>query len=266
MAKNNSIFKFSGSLGGVTFFESDGKSFVRLTRGPEKSAIKNNAAFKRTRENMSEFGGAARAGKALRTAFSDVVKKMADRWLVSRLTGFMKSIIKLGSGTRGKRAIDIAMNKLWLKGFEFNQRSTLGSVFFPHFLEPAFNANRDAATLNIPEFNTDACIKAPMGSTHFRVYLACGTMSNYLYDDEMNQYVPVEPDYDTLHALAVSSAIPLGGMSGGAIDLTADLAVGVAIPANVTVMAAVGIVFYQEINSQLFELASDNAMRIDAVG
>jgi len=266
MAKNISLFKFSGSLGGVTFYESEGKSFVRLTRGPVKTAIMNNAAFKRTRENMSEFGGAARAGKALRLSFSDVVKTMADRRLTSRLTGFMKSIINLGSGTRGKRAIDIATNKLWLKGIEFNQSSTLGSVFFPHFLEPSFNVNRDAASLNIPEFNTDACIKAPMGSTHFRVYLACGTLSNYLYDDEMNHYVPAEPDYDSLHALAISSAIPLGGTSGGSIDLTADLAIGVALPASVTTMAAVGIVFYQEINAQLYELASDNAMRIDAVG
>jgi hypothetical protein len=266
MAKNLSLFKFSGSIGGITFFESGGKSYVRLTRGPEKTAIMNNAAFKRTRENMSEFGGAAKAGKAFRMAFSDIVIKMADRHLSARLLGLMKRIINLGAGVRGKRAIDVVANSIWLKGLEFNEHSSLGSVFFPHYLDPAFNANRDTASLHIPEFNTDTCIVPPDGSTHFRVLLACGTLSNYLFDDEMNQYVPADPDHDSLHVLVESPAIPLGGMSGGDIDLTADLAIGAALPANVVSMAAVGIVFFQEINSVLYELASNNAMRIDAIG
>ena len=70
----------------------------------------------------------------------------------------------------------------------------------------------------------------------------------------------------TLKGIAFSNEIPLGGTSGGVLNLTTDLGVGAALPASVAVMAAIGIIFYQEINSQLYELASSNAMRVDAVG
>ncbi len=266
MSISKSIIKLNGSIGGMTFYESGGKTIVRLTRGPKKSAIKNLATYKRLRENMSEFSGSAKAGKSFRLAFADVAATMADRFLVARMTGFMQSILTLGTGDRGKRTIDVAAHRQRFKNFEFNENKVLSSIFFPNYPEPVFNANRDVATLNIPEFNSDSCIKAPKGATHFRIMLACGTVSNYVFDDQLNGYTPAEPDYDALRTLAVSSSIPCGGLTGGPITLTADLGLGVALPANVTVMAAVGIIFFQEINAEMYELASDNAMRIDAVG
>jgi len=53
---------------------------------------------------------------------------------------------------------------------------------------------------------------------------------------------------------------------GTPISLSVDLGFSSALPASVGVVSAVGIIFYQEINSQFYELASDNAMRIVIVG
>ena len=71
---------------------------------------------------------------------------------------------------------------------------------------------------------------------------------------------------NTVKGLADSGEIPLGGITPAAINLVVDLGIGAALPAEVIVPADTGIIFYQEINSQFYELASDNAMRLDAVG
>jgi hypothetical protein len=54
--------------------------------------------------------------------------------------------------------------------------------------------------------------------------------------------------------------------SPSAINLSIDLGVGIALPSEVAVFAATGINFYQQINGQLYMLATNNAMRVDSVG
>ena len=55
-------------------------------------------------------------------------------------------------------------------------------------------------------------------------------------------------------------------MVGAPISLSVDLGFAAALPATVGVVSAIGIIFYQEINTQFYELASDNAMRIEVIG
>ncbi len=59
MAKQKGLVKYSGTMGGVRHFKIKGLQgdFAGLVGGPTDSQIKNDAAFIRTRENMSEFGG-----------------------------------------------------------------------------------------------------------------------------------------------------------------------------------------------------------------
>ena len=54
-------------------------------------------------------------------------------------------------------------------------------------------------------------------------------------------------------------------MVGGDTTLIVDLGPGTVVPATTAALAAVGIVFYQEINGVLYELAQGNAMRITLV-
>jgi hypothetical protein len=265
MPKNIGIIKLKGTIAGMTFYVSDGENLVKLAKGPDKETIMNHPAFKRTRENMSEFGGAAKAGKALRAAFADVAKKMGTRYLSSRVTEIMKKIITLCPGVTGKRPVDMVAYKSMLKGFEFNNGCTFGSVFIAPFNEPSFNSNRDVVSLTLPEFNTDKCILYPHGSTHFKIILACGMVSNFAYDDEVDGYIPLNPELNEIRGLDISQPISLGGMSGGDITLHVDFGIGSALPPDVTVVAAIGIEFYQEINAQLYELASKNAMQIVAL-
>ncbi len=266
MSKNIGLIKIKGSLGGLSFYESDGLNLIRQNNGPDKDQIMNAPAYKRMRENMSEFGGAATAAKAFRMAFISSVKTMGHRYLMSQIIRMLYRIGQKGSGTRGKRSFEFAANKEIFKKFEFNKHESLGAFFYAPYENPLFNANRDVASLSIPLFDTDVYLDAPQGSTHFQIMLAFGTLSNYVYDDESEHYIPFEPEFNGLCGLAVSPYIPIGGITSAPIDLSVDLGIGSALPASVTVLAATGIVFYQEINAQMYVLASHNAMRIDSAG
>ena len=266
MAKYKGLIKLKGSIGGMSFYDMEGKSFVRQSGGVDKEKIMSDPAFKRTRENMSEFGGSAVIGKAYRNSFAEVINVMGETYITGRVTGIMNKIIKQGSGVRGERVFEIIPHKEFIEGFDFNRKSPLGAVFYAPYDTISFNANRDIVSWSIPEFETESFISAPEGSTHFRLLLATGVLSNFSYNSSSKVYEATNPEENVLRGIDFSGEIPLGGTSGGIINLTTDLGVGAALPASVGVMAAIGIIFYQDINSQLYELASSNAMRVDAVG
>ena len=266
MAKNNSYLKFEGSLGGLTYYEKDGKSLVKVQSRISKSRIERDPAFKRTRENMMEFGAAAKASKALREAISTVVKTMGDTYLSSRLTGVMRRMVSNGIGLRGQRSIDVVANPELLEGFELNKADILSSQFFAPYVKPSLNADRDVITWVIPDFNTDSLITKPEGASHFKMVLAAGLVSEYEYVAALRGYEPVNEDENAIGKVAFSSEIPLVGMVGSDTTLVVDLGLGAAVVPTTATIAAIGIVFFQEINGQFYELASGNAMKIATVG
>ncbi len=265
MARNNSFIKLEGTLDGLTFYEKDGQSFVKTKSSVSKNRIAKDPAFRRTRENMQEFGGAAKAGKAFRTAFSSIVKLMSDTYFSARLTGLMKRINRNGTGIRGERVIDILSNGALLEGLEFNLAAPLSAQFFAPFADPSWNANRDVATWTVPDFDTDSFVRAPESATHIRLVLAAGLVSSYEWETALQSYEPFEEAENGLGGVAFSADIPLTGLVGGDTILSVDLGLGAAIPVTTAAIASVGIVFYQEINGDLYELAQGNAMQVAVV-
>lgn len=86
MARQSSIIKLKGTIGGVTFYKSKDGYLAREKGGVDASRIKNDPAFQRTRENGSEFGRAGNAGKVLRNSIRVLLLKASDYRMVSRLT------------------------------------------------------------------------------------------------------------------------------------------------------------------------------------
>ena len=266
MAKQKGFIKLKGSLGGLTFYENSGESLIRTTGGVDKSRIERDPAFKRTRENMSEFGGSAKVGKALRQGFADIIKTMSDNRVVGRITGLMKRINTVGPGVRGQRAFEILNNRIVLEGFEFNRLDPLDAIFYAPNSSPTLDANRSIATWVVPDFNTANYINPPEGATHFKLVLVTTVLSDYVYSTLLRSYEPVDEAENETNGIAFSTEIPLQGMVGADTTLTVDLGFAAPLPATVGVISAIGIIFYQEINAAFYELASNNAMRIDSVG
>ena len=266
MAKQKGFIKLKGSLGGLTFYETRGKDIVRTTGGVDKSRIENDPNFKRTRENMSEFGASATVGKALRQGFGSIIKNIKDSSVTGRLTGVMKRLNSLGTGTRGQRVFDILTNKIILEGFEFNKKVPFSSVFYPEFSAPTLDTNRSIATWVVPDFNSSNYLRAPEGATHFKLILVSTVLSNYEYVPGLKKYEPVLPLDNEVNGINYSAAISIGGNVGTDTTLTVDLGFTSVLPNTVGVIMATGILFYQQINTELYELSSSNAMRISAVG
>lgn len=266
MAKNNSFITLEGTLNGLTFYRKDGENLVKTQSRVSKDRIMTDAAFRRTRENMQEFGGAAKAGKAFRDSFAAVLRIMSDTYMGARVNGLIKRINRLGAGPRGERAIDVTAYSSLLEQFEFNTSTPLSAQFYAPSGLPVINGTRDKIEWSVPDFDTDSYIRKPEGATHFRLLLAGGYTSDYAFDLFTGGYLPVDAAVNGRGDVAYSAPIALNGMVGSATDLAVDFTSLGTIPVTSALFGCVGIIFYQEINSVLYELAQGNAMKVVVSG
>lgn len=266
MARNYSFVKLEGTLDDVTFYQKDGVNIVKKKSRVSRDRILNDPSYKRTRENMSEFSGAAKVGKAFRDAFAGVYRLMSDTYMGARLNGQFKRINRTGAGPRGERDFDVVGNGSQIVGFEFNRFVPFNTRFFAPNPNPSINASRDLVSWTVPDFNTDSFVRAPEGATHFRLVLAAGYVSNYEYNMALKDYEPDTEDVNGLGLVAYSGDIALGGMVGAATALSVDMSSFGTIPVTSALFAGMGIIFYQEVNTLLYELSEGNALRVAVVG
>lgn len=132
MARQKGLMKYVGTIGDVRHFKIKGQKgfFAGMVGGPTAEQIETAPEFERTRENINEFGGCARAGKSVRTALSALMSKIADSKFTGRLTSVMKKInLEDGTEARGYRKVEISTQRNYLLGFEFNKGISLNTVF-----------------------------------------------------------------------------------------------------------------------------------------
>lgn len=167
MARLRGLIKLEGTLDNLTFYKSKDGYLVRTKGGISKERMANDPAFERTRENGSEFGHSANAGKQLRIAVRNMIINAKDARITSRLTKAM-SVVKNFDTTsaRGERKVAVGLvddaAKAVLKGFNFNNRALLGSVLFaPYSLDTL------TGEINIPNLFAKNDISGTHGATHF---------------------------------------------------------------------------------------------------
>jgi len=260
MSKQKGIIKLEGNLGGISFYQSAGQSLARVATGPSKERISKDKAFKRTRENNNEFGGSAKAGKALRLAMGGLMQTMGSARVTAQLTALFKAINLKGTGARGKRPIKLSTNKAMLKNFEFNSGISFNSVFSAPFTV-AINTPRNEATVTIPDFLPDNVVNAPAGATHFKLVAAIGIVSDYTFDTSVNSYGPSQPTQDTAGHTIASAYFPLD-QAVSALTLVPTLASLGTINAACSSVVTLGIEFYQQVDTQYYLFAQDNAMKV----
>ena len=86
-------------------------------------------------------------------------------------------------------------------------------------------------------------------------------MSDYSFDDSTLNYEPDVPDQNSLGITAYSAIQPINN-TGTTITLTATAPGGLVPDAGVSVIACLGIEFYQKVDTVDYLLAQGNAMRI----
>jgi len=130
MAKNKSYLKFEGTLDGLTFYDQKGQKLVKTKTSLNKSRIYTDPKFRVTRQNMSEFAGCAKAGRAFRKAFSSLIGIMGDSYITARLSAIMKRINLNSPGLRGRRDIDSVTNAKQLIDCRFKPADSFEAVLY----------------------------------------------------------------------------------------------------------------------------------------
>lgn len=260
MSKQKGIIKLVGNIGGMSFYTSNGEYLARTAGGPTKEKIATGANFVRTRENNAEFGGAAKVGKALRTALSSVIQTMGGSTLTASLTRLFKSINAKASGVRGQRPIALTANKTLAKGLELNNKISFTSVFNAPYTVTT-DADRVEVIFTIPSFIPINFINAPSGATGYRIAGAVGWLSDYSFDQSTLSYEPDVSEQNSIGITEYSDVQPIDN-TGTTITLTATAPGGLVPEAGISVVVCLGIEFYQKVDNVDYLLAQGNAMRI----
>lgn len=190
MAKLKGILKIEGTLDELTFYKTQDGHLVKTKGGVSADRIANDPNFQRTRENGSEFGSSATAGKVLRNAVRNLMMNAADNRVTSRLTQIMTQIKNYDvASPRGERTVadgitDPAALAL-LKDFDFNDKALLSGVMFAPFTVVPLTG-----VINIPAFVPINDISYPSGATHISMK---GAFANVDFTNEISaiEYSPV---------------------------------------------------------------------------
>ena len=263
MARQKGPLKYVGTLGDIRHFKIKGNQgyFAGLTGGPTADQIATDPAFKRTRENMNEFGGSAIAGKSLRTSIAGLIRNNGDSQVTGRITAIMKKInLEDGSEARGKRSILVTVAPQYLEGFEFNKFTSLNGAFnAPYTITPS--AGRDSSTLDIPSFNPLDRMYIPAGATHFKIINAIAVLSDFEYNSTTSVYEPKDGSTNGLSDVQDSGYLPVNALTT-AQSIVTTLPGTPTISADVSVVNVVAVEFYQEVNSNYYLFAQGNAMKV----
>lgn len=265
MAKQKGLIRIKGSLGDLTFYQKEGGDFVRKSSGVSKDKVLHDPAFQRTRENMSEFGAAAKAAKSFRNGFIQQAMRYGDKKLHNRIMKQMHAICKSGSGTRGKRSIQLLGNENQLLGFAFREGKGFNNVVLFDVAVTA-NANRNEVTCTIPDIVPQTNIQAPSNATHFKIELAIVSWSHKGYSTASKQYEDLAPSLAGIAADKTTSFIPLGAAAIGAVTtLNVPLPNTPTMTTNAALVAAIGITFYSLEGTVYYPLAGHSAMEIAGI-
>jgi len=261
MAKNIGLIKISGKVGDLQFFKKDGKSYVGLTSSISKERILKDPAFKRTRENMAEFGGAAKVSKSIRQ-FLIPMKKLIEKDLHQSMVKLVREVINDGAGVRGKRTVLFSANFDKVEGLELNKSSKVGEVLFAS-IDITSNAQRNQLTMTIKEFLPSDYMLTPEGATHFRIHVAGMALSNFAPVGPKVVYKPTNPTQHGIFSKTSSAELPIEDLLTGGLVLTTSLPNSPVLAADVSLVSFVAIEFVQEVNGVFYTLASNNAIRIE---
>lgn len=245
MARQGSIIKLNGTIGGINFYKSKDGYLVREKGGVSAERIRKDPTFQRTRENGSEFGRAGSSGKILRNSIRPLLQKASDSRMVSRLTKEMIKVIQMDqTSPRGQRNV-IDGEAVLLNGFEFNINGKLGNTLYaPKTLE--ITRTSGLCKVNIPAFAPTVMIAAPSGTTHFKLLSAAvavdfehGTFETQTNASDVIEWNDAETqDLILDHELSPNSVHPIFLMCG--------------------------VEFYQDVNGQKYPLRNGayNALSI----
>ena len=235
MGRQKGILQFQGSVGALTFYKGKDGFMVREKGGIDAKRFATDPSFQRTRENGSEFGRAAKAGKLLRTAFRGQIQNAMDSMVVGRLTQQMMAVLQEDKvSTRGQRNV-IDGEAALLQGFEFNVDGKLTTSLFANY-EATIDRVTGDCNVNLPSFIPSQLIAATGGTTHYKIISAAAAI------DFENEAFVVDNKESVL--------LPWDNTASAIINLNNSVGANSTHP----IFLVLGISFFQEVNGMQYPL------------
>lgn len=167
MPKQIGLIKIKGKLGDTSFYKSKNGYLVREKGGVDGNRIKTDPKFKRTRENMAEFGHSTHIAAELRKLLAPVIQKIKDGRMSNRLVKKVREAMNADiTHVRGERTLASGDLSL-LEGFDFNSGSPLSTTYFGTYASTLDRVTGDV-DIDIPIFDPEDFLVGPAESTHFR--------------------------------------------------------------------------------------------------
>ena len=170
MAKLKGVFKFTGTIGGVTARKVNGEYIVQEKSSLDKERVMNAEEFFHSRLAMDDFRTACYGAKLLREAFYTTGKTAGDRNQYASLTGFFRKLQETDTvNPKGQKQLS-ACNLDRIREFSWNKKASMHSILYA---QPSMTADLEAGTVTatIPALNPRDKIRAPHGTSHYRLTL-----------------------------------------------------------------------------------------------
>ena len=124
MAKVKGIFSLSGSIGDITFYQKNGKTYARKKSNLTGERIKSDPKFEKTRAAGVDFAYSSKLSKIIRYQIKDMLIR-ADKEHHLRFTSSIRAALKGDIiNPVGEKKINNADLSV-LNGFSFNKFSTV---------------------------------------------------------------------------------------------------------------------------------------------
>lgn len=265
MAEQKGSIKYVGTLGAIRHYQYKGLTgyYAGLKGGPTANMVKNHPNFVRTRENNKEFGGCARFGKSIRHSFGDLMKRLGDGGLTSRLVMISKCInINDTKSIRGQRSFLLSENKSILNDLELNIENPFDTSVTLTYHQRSMNRNSNK--LVTTPFCPKDSLKLPNGATHFRWLVAIGYVSDFKYDSLLDSYKSCTADDPPKHQITYSDYLSINDVIMP-LTLSADCNVE-ELSSSITTLHVMGVEFYKLIGTRYERVNSGGVLKIVFVG
>lgn len=263
MGRQRGAVHFSGKIGDVQFYIDGNQGYAKLSNPVSKDRILKDPAYDQLRKNMAEFTGASLATDALQLCFGDDWKKFRERYLRARLQKLTRSVVKKGSGFKGKRRFECAGNLASFRRVELNSKGKF-DVAFRAPMTVTVNSDRNTATLDVGAFSTKSRLTVPHDATNFRVLLAIGVLTDFEYVGGTEVYRSTQPLLRGLSASQYSSIMVCDGSMNAGFQLVASLPNAPVLPPDACLVVCLGIEFMEVVNSLEEIYSSGDGMQIYA--
>lgn len=258
MAYQTGVIQYKGSFKSIRNYKNrkDPKMYAGEKGGANRDLIMNNPAFARTRENMNEFGGCGMVVKAIRLGLQHLIPENTDTHFTGRLMKIIKMInLKDLQGLRGKRAIEISLNKTMLKSLNFHEKRKI-DFELKRCTTQRHPDSRTEATITVNELNPGPKL-VPGNAQYYRLINHLSIVSDYVYNENDRRYNPLSPLKATA-AYVYSDYTPVN--TSLSTELQASFPVGTVVPDAYTVLQCVGIEFYNRAGTDGYVLYSTGTM------